>query len=187
MRRGLVALAIGLVLTLVLSGSALAAPILSETEGGTLSVYGESIFGIVYFAGVTYTLADGCGLGIGTILDESAFELLTINGTLSLGPVVLDIQALTDGSFDEYLGQAGLYLELELGPVTLYPGVGMFFLTYDLDDDGSIEPDEIAHGDPYFAFELQFQAGQFTVYTDAMASFGDEAVFLGRIGLNCAF
>ena len=100
MAKYLLALILGIILTLGLAATTQAAPNLSTTEGGTLSIYGESIFGLIYYGGVTYTIVDGCGLGIGTMLNDAAFDLFVVNGTLSFGPVVLDIQAVTDMSFE---------------------------------------------------------------------------------------
>ena len=187
MRRLLLSVLLCLILTLGLAATTQAAPNLSTTEGGTLSVFGESIFGVIYYGGVTYTIVDGCGLGIGTMLNDAAFELYVLNGTLTLGPAVLDIQAVTDTSFDEYLGKVGAYFKLDLGSVALFPGVGMLFVAFDLDDNGVTESDEIIHGDPFFAAEVQFKAGQLLVYGNAMMSFGDDQLFLGQVGVSLAF
>ncbi len=187
MRKLLLSVLLCLILTLGLAATTQAAPNLSTTEGGTFSVFGESIFGIIYYGGVTYTIVDGSGLGIGTMLSDAAFDLYVLNGTLTLGPAVLDIQAVTDGSFEEYIGKVGAYLKLDLGSVVLFPGVGMLFVAFDLDDDGVTESDEIIQGDPYFAAEAQFKAGQFTVYANGMMSFGDDQLFLGQVGVSFAF
>lgn len=187
MRKMSLIVALGLILAFGLSGSALAAPNLATTDGGTLSIYAESMFGLVYYGGVTYTIADGCGLGIATMLNDAAFELFLVNGTLTLGPVALDIQALTDTSFEDYIGQLGGYLKLDLGAVSLYPGVGMLFIYYDLDDDGTVEENEKSTGDPYFSAQAQFKAGDFLVYGDAMLAFGGTELFMARVGISYGF
>ena len=71
--------------------------------------------------------------------------------------------------------------------MALFPGVGMLFVAFDLDDNGVTESDEIIHGDPFFAAEVQFKAGQLLVYGNAMMSFGDDQLFLGQVGVSFAF
>lgn len=188
MRKVFLIVVLCLILAFGLSSSALAAPCLADTEGGTFSIYGENI--VIFFngIGVTYTIVDGSGLGIGLMFGSGDLDDILLNGTLSLGPVVLDLFALTDTEFDEYIGKVGAYLRLKLGPVSLYPGVGLFYAYFDADDSGGLpESDEITRGDPYFSLMCQVKAGSLIVYADGTISFGEAGVGLARVGISYGF
>lgn len=181
MGRLLLTCALCIFLLFALAGPAAAAPILAGNEAGTTSVYVESFFGIIYFGGVTYNLAKGSGLGIGTLLNSDySFQIYWVNGTLGIGALALDVQALTNLDFQQYLGQAGAYLKLDLGALDFYPGIGVFFVK---DFLGGGE----AYTDPFYSFELQLKAGNVTLYGDALKPIGSPGLGTLRFGASLAF